>query len=993
MVDDCVPKAPAEDDASCNGVDDDCDGATDEDWAEASTTCGVGACAATGVTACKTGQVIDTCAPAQGAGSDGDCDGVDDDCDGQTDEDFTASSTTCGVGACAAQGTTKCVGGAVVDTCVAGTAAASDGDCDGVDDDCSGQADEDYVPLATSCGIGGCKSSGATSCFGGAVVDSCTAGSPAPADASCNGKDDDCDGGTDEDYAPSATSCGVGVCAAAGQLLCSAGAQVDTCSAGGGSSVDASCNGKDDDCDGGTDEDYPVGQSACGVGACLASGTLTCQEGAVVDSCTAGAAAPDDADCDGVDDDCDGKTDEDYAGGSTTCGEGACQAQGQLVCSGGVVVDTCAEAGGSTTDTTCNGVDDDCDGQTDEEYAPPGTECGVGPCQATGQLVCQGGQKIDTCAPGQAAPSDTSCNGVDDDCDGGTDEDYVSVGLSCGEGACAASGVRHCIGGKEIDQCTPQQPNCGNKQCGADGCGGSCGQCDQGLECDPAGQCQCVPQCGGQQCGGDGCGGSCGTCTVDLPCQVPQCLEGQCGVAVEAGWCVINGTCYQSGGGPSDCLVCDWQANPWGWTALKAGASCGDDGSPCTEDVCDGEGKCVHEAGNDYLGCDDGSSATVGDWCHSGSCLGFSWKSEDPLGQKADAYVAGSRSGLGGAHAIFTGYGGEGAYLQRYPGGTSGSLVGVGGGTGYYSLTEELLVNGSFLWEEVGGKWTNAYDDLSIRKAWPSGDIEFQPYWMALARYWQPGMFGDHQTFGAGRSAGDGQLVVRACTVPAGLCLFPGCAWECSSQSAGNATTEYPVGAAYYGDQPVIGSNYSSASSPTFIDLLRYDEGQQAWYYDTNLEQSAGGRVLRAFGAVSGTDASGASHQWLVGAGTNGLLYVSDLQATSPVTIPSFGQQAATEFTALTAFDDRVFVVGEYLDSSGSHFVLAHAPIDGALASGASWSVHALASLAGGVTGYLPGTMAAVVGDGDQLFLFGGWYSAASGGTRRTVWHWAKGAD
>ena len=85
--------------------------------------------------------------------------------------------------------------------------AALDATCDGVDDDCDGAIDENYVPLPTSCGVGACGASGATSCQAGSVVDSCSPGTPAGNDSTCDGVDDDCDGSADEDYAPVATSC------------------------------------------------------------------------------------------------------------------------------------------------------------------------------------------------------------------------------------------------------------------------------------------------------------------------------------------------------------------------------------------------------------------------------------------------------------------------------------------------------------------------------------------------------------------------------------------------------------------------------------------------------------------------------------------------------------------------------------------------------------------------------------------------------------------
>jgi hypothetical protein len=41
---------------------------------------------------------------------------------------------------------------------------------------------------------------------------------------------------------------------------------------------------------------------------------------------------------------------------------------------------------------------------------------------------------------GSPAANDTSCNGVDNDCNGQVDEDYVPVATNCGAGACAATG-------------------------------------------------------------------------------------------------------------------------------------------------------------------------------------------------------------------------------------------------------------------------------------------------------------------------------------------------------------------------------------------------------------------------------------------------------------------------------------------------------------------------------------------------------------------------
>jgi hypothetical protein len=328
---------PGARDANCNGIDDNCDNATDEGFISGPTSCGIGACASTGVTTCVVGKMQNSCTPGAPAAGDATCDGIDDNCNGATDEGYVSEPTRCGVGACAATGSTSCVGGVEQDSCTPGIPAASDALCDGIDDNCNGATDEGYVSEPTSCGIGACASTGVTSCVAGKVQDSCTPGAPAAGDATCDGVDDDCSGAADEDYVPASTGCGVGACAATGSTSCVGGAERNSCTPG--TPTDEVCNGIDDDCDGAIDngltfvtyyrdaDNDTYGSADNATVTCDGApegyvDNLTDDNGTMVFDCNDNDAAvnPGAAEvCNGKDDDCNGIVDD-----SETCDEPNC---------------------------------------------------------------------------------------------------------------------------------------------------------------------------------------------------------------------------------------------------------------------------------------------------------------------------------------------------------------------------------------------------------------------------------------------------------------------------------------------------------------------------------------------------------------------------------------------------------------------------------------------------------------------------------------------
>ena len=351
-------------------------------------------------------------------------------------------------------------------------------------------------------------------------------------DASCNNKDDDCDGVKDEDVnlCTSTTDCGkcgnncvvingtseCATTAGAGEACSPANTQckIKQCEVGWydlDNSVATGCeyqctpsNGGvekcgdslDNDCDGKIDEaddlsmDPQIGKNCFGdpdgvCGLLAAAGKTACVGNKVV------CAGPNvivegqiQEICNGLDDDCDGQADENPTDAGNSCGQsnifpcqyGKQQCQnGQLVCIGAV----------NPSAELCNGQDDNCNGAIDDMPVDVGATCGltdVGPCQKGVEQCLPGGQK--TCV-GEIAPKTETCNGQDDDCNGLVD-DVAGTGSACGQSSTLPCklGMLQCVGMSLqcVGNIDPKAETCNTVDDDCDG------QIDEGISSQP-----CVP--------------------------------------------------------------------------------------------------------------------------------------------------------------------------------------------------------------------------------------------------------------------------------------------------------------------------------------------------------------------------------------------------------------------------------------------------------------------------------------------------------------------
>ena len=158
-----------------------------------------------------------------------------------------------------------------------------------------------------------------------------------------------------------------------------------------------------------------------------------------------------------------------YEGPEGTVGRGIC-AEGSRTCDENGFWLACAEQSLPAPKELCNKIDDDCNGTVDDGFQREGTKCwaGEGECRSEGTYRCSSDQTVSECNAPVIAPSKEICDGKDNDCDGQTDEDDTEgTGGECatGQKGICAEGTLKCIAGGI--QCMPRQTRtvewCDNK--------------------------------------------------------------------------------------------------------------------------------------------------------------------------------------------------------------------------------------------------------------------------------------------------------------------------------------------------------------------------------------------------------------------------------------------------------------------------------------------------------------------------------------------------
>ena len=273
---------------------------------------------------------------------------------------------------------------------------------------------------------------------------------------------------------------------------------------------------------------------------------------------------------------------------------------------------------------TCYGIDNDCDGQSDESTCDDNNACTIDACAGgdgcehthkvsecdaddsvcTVQDVCKDGK----CTIGKVLDCDDKNPCTADKCDPklgcqytaltgpicNADDNECTQSDSCQEGVCAAGKKKTCESG---DDCTIGKCSVTT---------GKCGYSFQiGLPCNDGNPCTA-----GESCKDDVCKGDATNCDDSNPCTSDACeTPTGCVHKANAGPCDDGNACTKSDACKDSACV---------GLPMSATTDC-DDANPCTKDSCTPQAGCQH-ANESGTSCQDGNNCTDNDICQNGKC-------------------------------------------------------------------------------------------------------------------------------------------------------------------------------------------------------------------------------------------------------------------------------------------------------------------------------------------------------------------------------------
>ena len=585
---------PISEDCDNVGQDNDCNGIVDdfEPPTEPCNTGLLGVCAV-GNWGCQEKTL--TCIPNHQPGiercdnmdEDNDCDGITDNIPTLEDECDTGLPGPCSPGhlSCSPEGIIECRQEVfpVIESC----------QNSGTDDDCDNTVDN--VPLVgepcNSTEHPGVCREGTYRCQNEQLV--CVVGiipGSFPENCSNMNEDDDCDGITDNipGFGEPCSTGQPGVCAD-GIRSCSNSSLICTPFVT-PQSLEETCNGRDDDCDGSTDEDFDLdinpencgecglncGENACCEGQCVNLGTSTSHCGECGQVCASNERCFMGTCRCGINPACD--SGEHCQAGTCMCGSGpACEEQetctngtcrcGSLICSDN---ENCRDTDGNLS-CWCG----------DQPSCREGTECGEGGCSCVDN---SGGGQGAVCCQGGCVDLETNT----DNC--GDCNESCGEGEHCTSGECSCNSVQPVFSCLENEICSGGECFCGDGQCAGDEwCTGfdTC-RCGTGSSCNISELCEGEEcRCGSNPSCDDGdlcCEGTCCSILIDER----NC--GGCGITCQFGEACASGEC-KCGSNPS----CD-------------------EGEQCCDNQCLSVLSDVERCG----GC--GITCQSGETCSQGSC-------------------------------------------------------------------------------------------------------------------------------------------------------------------------------------------------------------------------------------------------------------------------------------------------------------------------------------------------------------------------------------